>query len=352
MFRTIVVPLDRSAFAEWALPYALEVARATGAGVRLALVHYLPPWGSAENMPASIYEEAEEQIRESESSYLNELAGRLARDTSIDVRAHMLDGPVAPTLRAFAEEAHSDLIVMSTHGHGGLKRAWLGSVTDALLRQVAVPLLLVRPPEDLGVGNHRSAEPRDTPEVEPPTPEPAAEAAGVAGASKRLTHMLIAVDGSTIADEASHRAGELATRCEAKATLLRVVHPPLHVTSSFLPHVVRLNREELERREAEATVQIEQLAGTLREHGLRAGERLVVDFHPAEAILREATDLGADVIAVGTHGRGGVRRLVLGSVADKVIRGSSLPVFVLPAHAVETAEHTPEQEEERAVTMI
>ena len=59
----------------------------------------------------------------------------------------------------------------------------------------------------------------------------------------------------------------------------------------------------------------------------------MIDYHPADAILREAADLGADLIALGSHGHGGVRRLVIGSVADKVIRGATIPVFMMPAHA-------------------
>lgn len=63
----------------------------------------------------------------------------------------------------------------------------------------------------------------------------------------------------------------------------------------------------------------------------------MVDHHPADAILREARDLGGDIIVVGTRGRGGVQRMVLGSVADKVIRATSLPVFVLPRRVVSKA---------------
>lgn len=349
MFNTIVIPLDRSTFAESAVPYAIEVARATGAGVRLALVHF-PVWGTAEDVPTAIYDEAEADIRKSESSYLETLAADLTRKTGVEVRAQLLEGPVVPALREFTEASGADLIVMSTHGHGGLKRAWLGSVTDALLRRVAVPLFVVRPLDEQAAS---ASSPDSSPQREAGggvsagvVPEPGADAedesrpALASLGPDGLKHVLIAVDGSAIADEAARRAGELAARCGARVTLLSVVHPPLHMTSAYLPHVVRLNREEVEQREADAKAHVARLAGDLREqHGAQANERIVIDYHAADAILREATDLGADLIAVGTHGRGGVRRLVLGSVADKVIRGAAPPVFVLPAHAVEAAEH-------------
>lgn len=337
MINTIVVPLDRSAFAEWAVPHALEVARATGAGVRLALVHF-PVWGTAEDVPTAIYDEAEADIRKSEASYIETLAVDLTQRTRLEVQAQMLEGPVVPALREFSETSGADLIVMSTHGHGGLKRAWLGSVTDALLRHVAVPLLIVRPPDDAEAPPASSTTTEPSPDSEDRS-RPALAPLGPDG----LTHVLIAVDGSRIADEAARRAGDLAASCDARVTLLRVVHPPLHVTSAYLPHVVRLNREELEQREADATAHLGALAAELRGRLAQVTERVVVDYHPADAILREADDLGVDLIAVGTHGRGGVRRLVIGSIADKVIRGAAPPVFVLPAHAVEAAERAEDE---------
>ncbi|MGH7577022.1 MAG: universal stress protein, partial [Longimicrobiales bacterium] len=321
MFSTIIVPLDRSAFAESALPYAIEVARATGAAVRLALVHF-PVWGTAEDVPTAIYDEAEADIRRSESRYLDELAGEIETRTGLDVRPQMLEGPIVPALREFTEASGGDIVVMSTHGHGGLKRAWLGSVTDGLLRHVTVPMLIVRPRDDWVTGaSHERADAagHGATAAVPGTDDgsdhgsrPAFEPLGPEG----LTHTLIAVDGSTIANEAARRAGDLAVRCNARVTLLRVVRPPLHLTSAYLPHIVRLNRDELEQREAVATEHLHRLGSELRANGAQVAERVVIDYHAADAILREAADLGADLIAVGTHGRGGVRRLVIGSVAD------------------------------------
>jgi nucleotide-binding universal stress UspA family protein len=251
---------------------------------------------------------------------------------------------IVPSLRDFAESEPADLIIMSTHGHGGLKRAWLGSVTDALLRASTIPMLLVRPAEDLGNAAEATPAVEVTSQPAPPKPE--------VPTPRRFAHMLIAVDGSTIADDAARRACELASLHGAKVTLLRVVRPPIHTTSAYMPHMMRLNREEVERRETEATVQLQELASQLREDGLRVGERVVVDYHPAEAILREADDLDADVIALATRGHGGFKRLVLGSVADKVIRGSILPVFVVPAHVAESLEDEKQREEEHAITVV
>jgi nucleotide-binding universal stress UspA family protein len=311
MYGRILVPLDRSVFAEHALPRALGVARATGASIHVALVHFMPAWEPTQEFAGALFEEADEQVRLDEASYLDGLAATMRKDTGLSVTTALLDGPIVPALRDFAEDNEIGLIVMSTHGYGGIKRAWLGSVTDSLLRGAPAPLLLVRPPVD----GERGATTR--PALEP----------------VELTHVLLAVDGSALAETAARRAASLALATGARVTLLRIVRPPLHTTSSYMPHMIQLNREELERRETEATEYVGALAVRFRADGLKVNQRVVVDYHPADAILREANDLGADLIALGTHGRGGMRRMVLGSVADKVIRGAPLPVFVLAPDA-------------------
>lgn len=324
MYRTIMVPLDRSPFAEQALPFALALAD-DGAAVHLALVHYLPGLMDSPDLPPEIFEQADAEVRLTESTYLEDLAARIATDRPVSVRPRLLQGPVVSALQDYLREVRADLIVMSTHGHGGLKRAWLGSVTDALLRRSTTPLLLIRPLE---------------------TPEPAVPEA--VGARAPFQHVVVAVDGSPIAEEAAVQAASFAQANTARLTLLRIVKPPLHTTLGYLPHTVRVHHEQLERMESEATMYVGTLATRLRTMGARVHERVVVDYHPADAILREASDLGADVIALGSHGRGGVRRLVIGSVADKVIRGSTIPVFVLPAHAASVAAVEVEEEAEVA----
>jgi nucleotide-binding universal stress UspA family protein len=327
MYKNILVPLDRSDFAERALPFALGVAGASGGRVHLTLVHSLPFWGAAPEVPTPIFEEADSLLRTAESQYLETLASHAAAESGVECWPHLLEGRIIPALRDFGDSGTIDLITMSTHGHGGLTRAWLGSVTDALLRHCTLPMVLVRPDDDYGTGGEPWVEAVEAPMRKEGAFKP-----------RRFSHLLTAVDGSAIADEAAKRAAELAALHGATITLLRVVRPPLYTSAAYLPHMVRLNREEIDRRMAQANVEVEALAGRLREGGLSVGERVVVDYHPAEAILREADHLGIDLITLGTHGRGGVRRLVLGSVADKVIRGSALPVFVLPANAIEAAE--------------
>src|SRR6266487_2246759 len=149
MYRSILAPLDGSPLSERALPLALDIARRTGAFLHLVHVH-LPlaaPMYTADFPLADTG--LDERACESERAYLNALAGRLRAETDIPVGAAFLDGAitdsVADLIAAHAREHRADLIVMTTHGRGGLARVWLGSVADELVRRLPMPVLLQRP---------------------------------------------------------------------------------------------------------------------------------------------------------------------------------------------------------------
>src|SRR5262249_26584654 len=211
----------------------------------------------------------------------------------------LLDGEVAEALHAHAA-AGADLVVMATHGRGALGRFWLGSVADELIRSLSVPLLLVRP--TAGAANRAVA----------PEPRPT----------------LLPLGGTALAEQIIPAATELAEKTAAEVTLLRVVRPV--VRFDYLPEGTSLAglsaemHHEIGQRqhehEHEARVYLEGVADRLRARLPAVRVRLVVDDVPARAILREADVLRVDLIALETHGRRGLSRLMLGSVADKVIR--------------------------------
>jgi nucleotide-binding universal stress UspA family protein len=155
----------------------------------------------------------------------------------------------------------------------------VGSVADELVCRARVPLLLVR-------GSDRA------PRV---TPEPV------------LDNILIPLDGSPLAEQVLGPALDLARVMEARCSLLRVVKLP---------------------EKAQAEAYLVRLAGGLREQGLEVRTRVVVARHPAEAIVQEALAQGSNLIALATHGRHGLKRLLLGSVAEKLLRAAASPVLV------------------------
>jgi nucleotide-binding universal stress UspA family protein len=152
----------------------------------------------------------------------------------------------------------------------------------------------------------------------------------------------VPLDGSPFAEQALPWALSLARRAEARLDLVRVhvlyaLQEPVRLTGGRcnLLRVVELPGPgqpagSVEAREAQAWEYLEHVSVRLRDQGLEPGIRVAVAAQAAEAILEEADAQGSELIALATHGRGGFRRMLLGSVADQVIWGCSLPVLVCP----------------------
>jgi len=305
MVRSLLVPLDGSTFGESALPLALTIARRAQATLQVVHVHvpllYFDTTMGYES-------EVDDRIRQQEQAYLDSVVQRLAAVSAIPVKAVLLNGQVVDTLHAHAQATGVDLMVMTTHGRGPLSRFWLGSVADELIRRTPTPLLLVRPQE---------GEPDLTKE-------------------RLLRHVLIPLDGSALAEQILEPALALGAPLGADYTLLRVIKPllPLYpeafTTTVVEPgHAMIEQMQELhEKVKGEAQTYLDGVAERLRARSHRVQTRVASGVQPAAAILDEAGACGSDLIALETHGRRGLSRLLMGSTADKVIRGSSLPVLV------------------------
>jgi nucleotide-binding universal stress UspA family protein len=308
MFRSLLVPVDGSTFAEHALPLALDLARRAEA--RVQLVHVHAPLGESHPEAFSSYiHTLNTHLKKEHQTYLDALLKRLRGISEVPMTATFLEGEVAETLRVTAASTGTDLIVMTTHGRGPLQRLWLGSVADALVRQSSVPLLLLRPRE----------------EVVDFAKQPA------------LKRIILPLDGSALAEQVLPPALALGRLMDAEFTLLRVIKPvyvPDHSSltgGSFSQQVERLVQNLEKTQEMlcqEAADYLERVAGSLRAGSLRVQTRVAVGEHSAQAILQQTADAGIDLIAMETHGRRGLSRLVLGSVADKVLRGAAVPMLV------------------------
>jgi nucleotide-binding universal stress UspA family protein len=300
MLRTILVPLDGSTFGEHALPLALDVARRAAARLELAHVCVVPAPLFTEprpNMESPLDARALARSR----AYLDRVVQRIGTTAGVPVAATLLEGGVADALEAHANSREVDLVVMTTHGRGPLSRLWLGSVADQLLRRLPMPLLLMRPGD---------AEPHfDRPRV--------------------MRHMLIPLDGSPDAEQVLGPALELGGLVDADYTLLHVVEPLLFAGDDFAGFQAQaVDGLLFERLKEEARAYLEGMAQRLRARVPRVQTRLVVHSQPAGAILDEARAPAIDLIALATHGRGGLVRMLVGSTADKVVRGASIPVLV------------------------
>jgi nucleotide-binding universal stress UspA family protein len=297
MFHSILVPLDGSAFGEHALPLAAGIARRAGATLRVVHAHEpgddrLLTWYTLD--PG---------VEQSERAYLDSVARRLATGAGVTPTTALVHGSAAEALPEHARGVGADLIVMTTHGRGPLSRFWLGSVADRLVRLLPVPVLLVRPRE--------SAPALDV--------EPA------------LARMLIPLDGSDLAERILRPALALGGLMGTAYTLLRVIKPVPVLGDDLAGHAAAAaDVPALRGRQGEAQTYLDRVAGRLRAGPWAVHTRVIAHPHAAAAILDEARAGPVDLIALATHGREGLQRLLLGSVADKVLRQATIPVLVQP----------------------
>jgi len=301
MYRTILIPLDGSAFAERALPLAVDIARRAGAALRLVRVHEL----YALKDPACAwcpFDHAEDaQLKDQERAYLEETAHKLVEGSSPSATYAVPLGLTADAILGEAQAARADLIVMTTHGRGPWSRFWLGSVADELIRRAPMPVLLL----------------------------PAREAASPSTVDPAPRHMLIPLDGSSLAEQVLEPALGLGKLLDASYTLLQVVPAPV---VALLPPagegLSAFDRPLADPRRREAQDYLDRVAQRLRPQGGSIQTRVAVGTSPAAAILEEARSQAVDSIALATHGRGGIKRALLGSVADKVLRAACIPLLV------------------------
>jgi nucleotide-binding universal stress UspA family protein len=297
VYRNILVPVDGSKLSERALVLAVPLADQHHAKLTLVTVNEpiedLTLGGGAPVRDSAL----DEAWRGERSAYLKKLLKRVSRRAEASVEAVTLEGRVVPALAEYAAVQDVDLIVMCTHGRGGFQRLWLGSVAGGLSRVTAVPLLLAR---------------------------------GGRAPGSRMLHeplfrrILIPVDGSSRSESALHAAAALVGDAKSVITLGHVVHP------MGLAVAVHLAPE----REREVVAQyLEPLAATVRTEHLAVDTDTRVSTNVAKAILDMADDNEADLIAMTSQGMSGIERLVVGSVADKLIRTARVPVMICPAGA-------------------
>ncbi len=297
-FHSILVPLDGSPIAEQALSVGASLARRAGAALHLVSVQEpVPVAVTAEVGQYGL--ELEREAREELSRYLAGILDLTRSTQDLAVQGEVLDGAAAKALADYVARQEIALVVMTTHARKGLGRWWLGSVADRLLRRLSIPVLLLHPRE---------------------LPQPT-----------RFRRILVALDGQ-IEDPVLGPAIALGSlEDDAEYTLFRVAESSVPLLTTLASSPSRLGQPHGERdAEDAAREHLERIANRLRIEGLDVSWRVVRARDVPRQVLELARETGADCIAMGTHGAGGIERLLAGSVADKVVRGADLPVLVGP----------------------
>lgn len=324
MYTHILVPLDGSERAERALPFAERIARATGSRITLLqAINATVPLGGFNDAGALSAHSMEADEAET-TAYLCRVAG-WPMFSGLHVETTVVTSrAAAAAILDFAQEQRADLIVMCSHGRTGAARWMLGSVADHVTRQSPVPVLVLR--------------------EQGPSPLEAQKDV------KQPQRIMVPLDGSLVAEAALTPAALLGL------ALAGPEHAELHLTLTLAPY--EMDRESypdalaLEGARAYLTKVADRLcAAHPRLHSVSWSVTSGVDV--AHAILR-AAETGedgenpeaarpCDLIAMATHGRSGVSRWAMGSIAERVLHGTRLPILIVRPTAVDQ-RNVPEAE--------
>jgi nucleotide-binding universal stress UspA family protein len=290
----ILVPTDFSATSDEALTFAKGLAEQLGASLHL-LHAFEDPFTTAA-FAAEMYAPLPLSMRD---NMLRDVEQRLAErmppedKTRFNGTTQIVSGVPAKTIVEYAGSLGADLIVMGTHGRGGMAHFLLGSVTERVVRTASCPVLTIR------------------------------EAA--AGAINRI---LVPTDFSTTSDAALDYANLLAERSGASLQLLHVIDDPFVTeglaAEAYIAEAPMLRSAML--RDAQSRLADRAV---LKQPGGARVDTEVLFGHGAKTIAEYAAERGVDLIVMGTHGRTGVAHLLLGSVAERVVRTASCPVLTV-----------------------
>jgi nucleotide-binding universal stress UspA family protein len=301
MTSRILVPLDGSLLAEQALPCAIALARGLPADLILFRVVWIPPDILDLLDETSVESDAIEAQLEQAKDYLSTLTEEL-KATGLDTTCAIRRGPVAEAILDFATEANVDQIVMATHGYSGIRRWTHGSIAERVLQAAHRPLLLVRP---------------DEPALAQSWQRPA-----------RCHRMLVPLDGSQVAELILPTVTEVARAMSAELILFQV---PIAYSSGWMTGELYLPLHGvLETAEEEAQAYLDAVAGRLAAQGLDV-TTATASGSVADCIIEYAEANHVHLIAMCTHGRTGLARWTLGSVADRVLRAGSTPILLVRA---------------------
>lgn len=261
MFSTVIVPLDGSPFAETALEPAAAITRHTGAELVALMVGPV--------------DQHEDQHR---------YAKQLTADLDVTTREpYLIPGDDPVECIANAGEAEDALLVMTSHGRGGVRRAALGSVAEGVLRELPRPLLLIGP------------------RYEGPCPLPGGTA-------------MIPLDGSALADSIVPAAIDWCREFDLRVCTVSVVDPATPRTPAGA-------------RDA-ATNHVRNIAHDIESAGIPAQWEILHHEHPEGPLVTFAAGLPASIVMLTTHARSGLGRFALGSTAARLVHDARVPLLI------------------------
>jgi nucleotide-binding universal stress UspA family protein len=312
----LLVPLDGSLLSEQSLPYVRMLGKIVPTQLHLlrvvdqreianlARLEAVMYYSAGDTMDDQAQQErpAHDALISDAQTYLNTKA-TLLEPMARHVTSSVGEGMPEDAIATVADAQHCDMIVMATHGYGGLRRWAMGSVTSRVINHTMRPVLVVR--------GH------DTPPEAETTPTP-----------RRL---MVPLDGTHDGERALEMAGKLAKAANAEVLFVHVVEPmtPILPFDTAVPSYIANSGEVTDELRDRAQVYLNDITDRFRrEYGVETGTSLPVG-HIAEELIDEAERKRIDLIVMATHGSKGMRRL-LGSTADKVVQATTTPLLAIP----------------------
>ena len=300
MYTRILIPLDGSKTAEQVLPYARTLANKLK--VPLELMGVIDIAEFAAHISAEKARYLERMIEQGERSSVDYLKGIAKTFPGLNVICTVEKGTAAETIIDKAAADKGTLITMATHGRSGINRFVLGSVAEKVLRATNNPLLLIR----------------------------AADGAAP-GEEARLTSVIVPLDGSELAESVLPAVTELAKKLGLEIVLFRAFNIPYGVYAGADGYYAMNFDQLIADIKDEATAYLETKTEELKGKGVENVSFLVKEGLSADEIISIGRQTPDNLIAMCTHGRSGVKRWVLGSVTESVVRHCGDPVLVIRA---------------------
>lgn len=308
MIRKILVPVDGSDTSRTILRWATGLARSSGASI--VLLSVVDPeditFLEAASVPATDGHETPEKILADIVEKTKEGLGDAVAEVEkqgVEATLRVVPGAPAEMIVSEAESIGVDLIAMATRRESALARGVLGSVTDRVLHSTAIPLLALQPEE--------------------------ASATTEGGLVRRV---VVPLDGSELSESAVPLAVSIAKATGAKVDYLRLVRLPIYgvdmggVGYGSVHYAETLDTEVLEKEASE-------YLNAYVENAESAGVKAQATVGVGNAALRIVDEVGSEpgtIVVMATRGAGGLRRWVVGSVTDKIVRSAHVPVLVIP----------------------
>jgi len=302
MATRILVPLDGSPLAEQALPCAMTLGRGLAAELVLFRAVSIPldVWESFADAGLLEADDLIERLTAEADDYLQGIAGQL-QEIGLNVRHVVQRGSAAEAIVDYAEQMDMQQIVMATHGYTGIKHWAHGSVAERVLQAASVPVLMVRAKEG-ALSDLRQP--------------------------MSCRRILVPLDGSDVAEQVLPPATLVAQAFGAEMILFQV--SIVHVSGWSTGEWFMPLEGDFETADRDTQAYLDRAASRLKQQGVSVSTATRVGA-VAESIIEYAEANHIDLIAMCTHGRTGLGRWALGSVADRVLRAGSVPILLVRA---------------------